>query len=53
MTLLSLLTSRPAVIEALEEFDSIGRDPFLEKYGFRKLARRARWFHASRMAAVR
>lgn len=28
------LTSRDAVIEALREYDEIGRQPFLEKYGF-------------------
>jgi hypothetical protein len=31
---LTLLTSREAVLEAMREFDSLGRDAFLEKYGF-------------------
>ena len=31
---LSDLTSREAVIEALEEFDRLGREAFLQKYGF-------------------
>ena len=28
------LTSRDAVFAAVEEFDSLGREAFLEKYGF-------------------
>ena len=32
---LSDLTDRDAVIQAIREFDEIGRDNFLEKYGFR------------------
>jgi hypothetical protein len=33
---LSDLTSREAVRRAIEEFDRLGRDAFLEKYGFGK-----------------
>jgi hypothetical protein len=33
---LSDITSEHAVKEAIAEFDRIGRDRFLEKYGFRK-----------------
>lgn len=31
---LSDLTDREAVLEAIEEFDAVGRDEFLAKYGF-------------------
>ena len=31
---LSELTSRDAVLAAINEFDALGRDAFLEKYGF-------------------
>src|SRR5688572_19764625 len=32
--MLSQLTDRKAVAQALDEFDQLGRDAFLEKYGF-------------------
>jgi hypothetical protein len=29
------ITSRSAILEAVREYDALGRDRFLEKYGFR------------------
>jgi hypothetical protein len=33
------LSSRDAVLKALKEFDALGREPFLSKYGFGRSAR--------------
>lgn len=35
MALLGDLTSRDAILQAIAEFDRIGRDQFLLKYGFK------------------
>ena len=45
--LLADLTSRDAVLRAVAEFDQIGRDAFLDKYGFGR-ARRYFLVHGGR-----
>ena len=41
MSILAKMRSRAAVLEALSEFDRLGRDGFLHRYGYGKRTRYA------------